>query len=48
MAGKMAQLGGVGGDCVIGGNKAFAPGGFNQNNGNQGANQGNGGGNVVP
>ncbi len=38
---------GVGGDCIIGGNKAFVPGGFNQNNRNQGASQTDGGGNVL-
>ncbi len=38
---------GTGGDCVLGGNKSFVPGGFNQNNGNQEANQINGGGNVL-
>jgi hypothetical protein len=45
--GQGNALGGVGGDCVIGGNKVFAPGGINQNNGTQGFNQGNGGGNVL-
>ena len=46
--GQNGAIGGVGGDCVIGGNKVFAPGGFNQNNGTQGTSQSNGGGNVVP
>lgn len=46
--GQNGAIGGVGGDCVIGGNKVFAPGGFNQNNGTQGTSQANGGGNVVP
>ncbi len=46
--GQNGAVGGVGGDCVIGGNKVLAPGGFNQNNGNQGVSQANGGGNVVP
>ena len=46
--GQNGAIGGVGGDCVIGGNKVFAPGGFNQNNGTQGTSQATGGGNVVP
>ncbi len=45
--GQATALGNVGGDCVIGGNKAFAPGGFNQNNGLQRASQADGGGNVL-
>ncbi len=43
--GQSGAIGNVGGDCVIGGKKVFAPGGFNQNNGTQGFNQANGGGN---
>ena len=45
-SGQGGAVGGVGGDCVIGGNKVFAPGGVNQNNGTQGFSQANGGGNV--
>jgi hypothetical protein len=45
--GEQGGARGVGGDCVLGGNKSFVPGGFNQNNGNQEANQINGGGNVL-
>jgi hypothetical protein len=45
--GQSGAAGGVGEDCVIGGRKAFAPGGFNQNNGNQEANQADGGGNIL-
>jgi hypothetical protein len=45
--GEQGGARGVGGDCVIGGNKSFVPGGFNQNNGNQGHNQINGGGNML-
>jgi hypothetical protein len=43
IGGQNGAIGGIGGDCVIGGNKAFSPGGFNQNSGTQGNNQANGG-----
>jgi hypothetical protein len=46
--GQSGATGGVGGDCVLGGGyKSFAPGGFNQNNGNQGVSQENGGANIA-
>jgi hypothetical protein len=45
--GQDGAMGQVGGDCVIGGRKAFVPGGFNQNNGIQRASQADGGGNIL-
>jgi hypothetical protein len=44
--GQNGAAGNVGGDCVISGNKVFAPGGFNQNSGIQGFSQANGTGNA--
>ena len=45
--GQNGASGTFAGDCVIGGNKDFPIGGFNQNNGVQRGSQVNGGGNVL-